>query len=275
MVRRTFSSISPTSSPTASSRCRRVPACSSSPARVRRAPRRTTSSSSESRTTPGAGPGLPAATIEGAVEDLRPRLRGVSHQYAFFLSLGAGAALVAAASGARETVAASVFAGTLAAMFGVSAAYHRILWSPRARRWMRRLDHTTIYLLIAGTYTPVALLVLPRPWSVIVLAIAWSGCAVAIALKLVWVDAPKWLAAAIAVALGWLGVAAFPHLARAGVGALVLLSIGGVLYTVGAVVYARERPDPVPAVFGYHEVFHACVIAAAACQYAAVAALVV
>jgi len=209
------------------------------------------------------------------VEDLRPRLRGVSHQYAFFLSLGAGAALVAAASGARETVAASVFAGTLAAMFGVSAAYHRILWSPRARRWMRRLDHTTIYLLIAGTYTPVALLVLPRPWSVIVLAIAWSGCAVAIALKLVWVDAPKWLAAAIAVALGWLGVAAFPHLARAGVGALVLLSIGGVLYTVGAVVYARERPDPVPAVFGYHEVFHACVIAAAACQYAAVAALVV
>ena len=208
------------------------------------------------------------------MDDLRPRLRGVSHQYAFFLSLGAGAALVAAASGGRETVAAAVFAGALAVMFGVSAVYHRVLWPPAARRWMRRLDHAAIYLLIAGTYTPFGLLVLPPTWAVVVLSIVWSGCAVGIALKFVWFDAPKWLAAVVAIALGWVGVVAFPHLLDAGVGPLVLLGVGGVLYTTGAVVYARGRPDPVPAVFGYHELFHAFVIAAAACQFAAVAALV-
>jgi hemolysin III len=208
------------------------------------------------------------------VDDVRPRLRGVSHQYAFFLSLGAGAALVAIASGAREIVASAVFAGTLAVMFGVSAAYHRVTWRPTARRWMRRLDHTAIYLLIAGTYTPFGLLVLPPTWAVVVLSIVWSGCAIAIALKFIWVDAPKWLAAALALALGWVGVVAFPHLVDAGIGPMVLLAGGGLLYTAGAVVYARGRPDPRPAVFGYHEIFHAFVIAAAACQYAAVAVLI-
>ena len=208
------------------------------------------------------------------VDDLRPRLRGVSHQYAFFLSLGAGTALVVAASGAREIVSSAVFAGALAVMFGVSAVYHRVLWRPAVRRWMRRLDHAAIYLLIAGTYTPFGLLVLPPTWAVVMLSIVWSGCAVAIALKFLWVDAPKWLAAAIGVALGWVGVVAFPHLVDAGIGPMVLLGVGGLLYTGGAVVYARGRPDPVPTVFGYHELFHACVIAAAACQYAAVAVLV-
>lgn len=208
------------------------------------------------------------------VDDLRPSLRGVSHQYAFFLSLVAGAALVAVASGGREVASAAVFAAALAAMFGVSATYHRVLWQPAARRWMRRLDHAAIYLLIAGTYTPFALLVLPSGWAVVMLSIVWSGCAVAIALKVLWVDAPKWLAAVLAVGLGWVGVAAFPHLAAAGTAPLVLLGAGGLMYTVGAVVYATQRPDPVPAVFGYHELFHALVIAAAACQYAAIAVLV-
>ena len=206
--------------------------------------------------------------------DDRPRLRGVSHQYAFFLSLGAGAALVAAASGGREIASTAVFAGAVATMFGVSAVYHRVLWQPAARRWMRRLDHAAIYLLIAGTYTPFGLLVLPHGWAVVVLAVVWSGCAVGVALKFVWFDAPKWLAALVAIVLGWVGVVALPHLAAAGVGPLVLLAVGGLLYTFGAVVYARQRPDPVPTVFGYHELFHALVIAAAACQYAAVAALV-
>jgi hemolysin III len=207
-------------------------------------------------------------------DDLRPRLRGVSHQYAFFLSLVAGAALVVAAAGGREIVASAVFAAALAVMFGVSAVYHRVLWGPVARRWMRRLDHAAIYLLIAGTYTPFGLLVLPPTWAVVLLSIVWSGCAVAIVLKFVWVDAPKWLAAVVAIALGWVGVVAFPHLVDAGTGPLVLLGVGGILYTAGAVVYARGRPDPFPTVFGYHELFHACVIAAAACQYAAVATLV-
>jgi hemolysin III len=209
-----------------------------------------------------------------ADDSIRPSLRGVSHQYAFFLSLVAGAALVSSASSGREYVATAIFAGTLATMFGVSALYHTITWRPPIRRWMRRLDHAAIYLLIAGTYTPFGLLVLPRTWAVVVLSIVWSGCAVATILKFAWVDAPKWLAATLALALGWVGVFAFPHLIAAGIAPLVLLGGGGLLYTAGAVVYARGSPNPSPTVFGYHEIFHVFVIAAAACQYAAVAVLV-
>jgi hemolysin III len=204
--------------------------------------------------------------------ELRPRLRGVSHQYAFFASLLLGAALVIGASGAAERTSAVVFATALATMFGVSALYHRITWRPRARLWMRRLDHAAIYLLIAGTYTPFALLALTDVWRWTILPVVWGGALVGIVLKLAWVDAPKWLAVTTGIALGWIGVVALPQLwAYAGLTGVGLLLAGGVLYTGGAIVYARRRPDPVPAVFGYHELFHALVIAAAACQYAAVA----
>jgi hemolysin III len=204
--------------------------------------------------------------------ELRPRLRGVSHQYAFFASLLLGAALVVGASGAAERTSAVVFATALATMFGVSALYHRITWRPRARLWMRRLDHAAIYLLIAGTYTPFALLALTDVWRWTILPVVWGGALVGIVLKLAWVDAPKWLAVTTGIALGWIGVVALPQLwAHAGLTGVGLLLAGGVLYTGGAIVYARRRPDPVPAVFGYHELFHALVIAAAACQYAAVA----
>jgi hemolysin III len=204
--------------------------------------------------------------------ELRPRLRGVSHQYAFFVSLVLGAVLVAIADGAGRRAAAGVFAAALATMFGVSALYHRIAWQPRARRWMRRLDHAAIYLLIAGTYTPFALIALDGAWRWTILPFVWGGALAAIALKLVWTEAPKWLSAGIAIVLGWVGVVALPQLwSHAGPSGVALLAVGGVLYTAGAVVYARQRPDPVPAVFGYHEVFHAFVVAAAACQYTAVA----
>jgi hemolysin III len=209
------------------------------------------------------------------VDHLKPRLRGVFHQYAFFASLVAGGVLVAVVSGALERIAAAVFAGAVSVMFGVSALYHRVNWSRPARQWMRRLDHAAIYLLIAGTYTPVGLLALDGAWRWTVLPIVWSGALVAIVLKLVWVDAPKWLAAVIAVALGWVGVVAMPELhSEAGLAALTLLAVGGLLYTSGAVIYACGRPDPVPAVFGYHELFHVLVIGAAACQYIAVALVV-
>jgi hemolysin III len=206
---------------------------------------------------------------------VRPRLRGVFHQYAFFASLVLGLALVLGSSGASERAAAAVFATALATMFGVSALYHRITWRPGVRRWMRRLDHAAIYLLIAGTYTPFCLLALSGAWRWTVLPLVWGGALVAITLKLAWVDAPKWVAAAAGIALGWVGILALPQLwEHAGVTGVLLLTVGGVLYTGGAIVYARGRPDPVPAVFGYHEVFHALVIAAAACQYAAVAMFV-
>jgi hemolysin III len=202
---------------------------------------------------------------------VRPRLRGVSHQYAFFVSLALGAVLVGVASTALERAATAVFAAALALMFGVSALYHRIWWEPRARRIMRRLDHSAIFLLVAGTYTPFGLLVLEGAWQVAVLGIVWTGCLLAIVLGVAW-PVPKWITAAIAIAVGWVGVAAVPQLwAGIGPGGVTLIAIGGLLYTGGALVYALRRPDPVPAVFGYHEIFHALVIAAAGCQYAAVA----
>jgi hemolysin III len=206
----------------------------------------------------------------------RPRLRGVLHQYAFFASLLTGIPLVAAAPTPSARFAATAFAASVAAMFGVSAVYHRVTWRPRPRAWMARLDHATIYVLIAGTYTPYALLALSGAWRVVVLAVVWSGAAAAIVLKFAWVDAPKALAAALGVALGWAGVAALPQLVEeVGAAATVLVVAGGALYTAGAVVYALRRPDPLPAVFGYHELFHALVVAGVACHYASVAFFVV
>ncbi|HZB22479.1 MAG TPA: hemolysin III family protein [Gaiellaceae bacterium] len=205
----------------------------------------------------------------------RPRLRGVIHQYAFFVSLVLGVALVAGADGGRARTGAAVFAACVSAMLGISALYHRVVWAPAPRRWMRRLDHAAIFLLIAGTYTPFGLVTLEGAWRIAVLSIVWSGAAAALILKVAWVDAPRWVAAVIAVALGWIGVVVLPQLhADAGSVGLALLAVGGLLYTAGAVVYARRRPDPVPHVFGYHEVFHVLVVAAAACQYGSVAFVV-
>jgi hemolysin III len=222
-------------------------------------------------------------SLRGALEDghwraaasRRPRLRGVVHQYSFFVSLALGAALVVGAETARSRLASLVFAASVSAMLGVSALYHRVIWPPGPRRWIRRLDHAAIFLLIAGTYTPFGLLALDGAWRVVVLAVVWSCALAAILLKVAWIDAPRWLAAVIAVCLGWVGVVALPELhERTGLGVLTLLGLGGVLYTAGALVYAWRRPDPIPTVFGYHEVFHVLVVAAAACQYLSVALVV-
>ena len=203
----------------------------------------------------------------------KPRLRGVSHQWAFFVSVGLGVALVITAPPGRATAAAAVYAGCVAMLFGTSALYHRVNWRrPSARRWMRRLDHSAIFLLIAGSYTPFAVLALDGTLADVILVVIWAGALGGIVLKLAWIDAPNWLAALIYVLLGWVAVAAAPGLVSAvGVTASSMVALGGLLYTVGAVVWARHRPDPVPAVFGYHEVFHLLVVAAAGLQYAVVA----
>jgi hemolysin III len=204
---------------------------------------------------------------------IKPRLRGVSHQWAFFVSLVTGAALVLAAPRGRATAAAAIYAGSVAGLFGASALYHRVNWSTAgARRWMRRLDHSMIFLLIAGTYTPFAVLALDGPLATAILVVVWSAALGGIVLKLAWIDAPKWLVALIYVAIGWVALAAFPQLlSKLGVTATAMVAAGGLLYTAGALVYARRRPDPAPTVFGYHEIFHALVILAAALQYAVVA----
>ena len=210
------------------------------------------------------------------VSSTRPRLRGVSHQYACAASALFAIPLLLAAPTERAQFAAAVFATSLTAMFGVSAVYHRVTWRPTPRRWMARVDHAGIYLLIAGTYTPYGLLVLDGAWQVTVLAVVWSGAALAIVLKFAWVAAPKWLSAAIGIALGWAGVVAFPELVgEIGAAATTLVIVAGALYTGGAIVYALRRPDPRPDVFGYHEVFHALVVGAAACQYVAIAFFVI
>jgi hemolysin III len=206
----------------------------------------------------------------------KPLLRGVLHQAAFFVSLVVGTVLVVGADGARRQAVAAVFAGSVAACFGASALYHRVTWTPRVRPWMRRVDHAGVYLLIAGTYTPVCLLVLHGAWRLAILLTVCIGAGAAIVLKFAWVDAPKWLAAALGIALGWVAVIVLPQLAeRLDPAAVALLGVGGLAYTAGAIVYARRRPDPVPAVFGYHELFHALTIVAVACQYVAIAFFVV
>jgi hemolysin III len=202
---------------------------------------------------------------------VKPRLRGVFHQYAFFVSLAAGTLLVLLAATARAGVAVTVYAVSVSALFGVSALYHRVTWTGPARRRMRRLDHAMIFLLIAGTYTPVGLLVLQGTLATVVLAVVWAGAAAGIVLELAWTGAPKWLGGTVYLALGWVAVAAMPQLfARLGVAGGLLIVAGGLLYTAGAAVYALRRPDPVPTVFGYHEVFHLLVIAGVAAHFLAI-----
>jgi hemolysin III len=203
----------------------------------------------------------------------KPRLRGVFHQWAFPATLAAGAGLVLEAGSARARVATLVYAFSVAALFGTSALYHRIEWRTlTARRWMRRLDHTMIFVLIAGSYTPFALLILHGTMGTVILLSVWAAALAGAIFKLLWIDAPGWLIAATYIAIGWVVAPAMPQLVGSlGVVAVAALALGGMLYSAGAVVYARKRPDPIPAVFGYHEVFHLLVLLAAALQYAVVA----
>ncbi|HEX6490640.1 MAG TPA: hemolysin III family protein [Gaiellaceae bacterium] len=206
-----------------------------------------------------------------AVASVKPKLRGVFHELGFYLALGLGIAIVVTAEPGRARIAATIFAASVAGCFGASALYHRPTWRPRVRSWLARLDHAGVYLLIAGTYTPFGLLVLSPGWAVAVLSIVWSATLAAIALKLFWVRMPKWLSAAIGIAIGWVAVVALPQLARLNLAGLLLVLAGGLLYTAGAVIYARRRPDPLPHTFGYHELFHVLTLAAAGCQYASIA----
>jgi len=202
----------------------------------------------------------------------KPAFRGVLHQYGFFASLAAGVVLLALARTPRAMLGGAIYVASLSALLGTSALYHRVTWSVSARRWMGRLDHSMINVLIAGTFTPFALVALSDDLASILLVVIWSGAALGIALHVFWFDAPKWLSAVLYVLLGWIGIVATPQLVeRAGWTAAGLLLAGGILYSAGAVVYATRRPDPAPATFGYHEVFHALVVVAAAAHYGAVA----
>jgi hemolysin III len=204
----------------------------------------------------------------------RPRLRGHIHFWSFFAAIGGAAALISLAAStvsAKAALATSVYGLTVLGLFGVSALYHRRVWSPKAYKWMKRADHSMIFLFIAGTYTPFALLAMSQRTGYLVLAVVWGGAIGGVALKMLWPHAPRWLGVPIYIALGWVAVFVFPELAaHAGIAAVVLLGVGGLFYTVGAVFYASRWPNHWPKTFGYHEFFHACTVLAAASHYVAI-----
>lgn len=208
---------------------------------------------------------------EPPVASERPLLRGALHGVAFAAALAVGVLLVVFSRESR-VLPATVFAASAVLMLGTSTLYHRITWSPKARLRMRRADHAGIFLLIAGTYTPVALISLSGAWRPTILVVVWSVAVAATISKFCWVSAPRWTSALVGLALGWLGVIVLPQFAhREGITPVLLLAAGGVAYSAGALVYATRRPDPLPRVFGYHELFHAFTIVALACQYVAIA----
>lgn len=208
--------------------------------------------------------------------ELVPTLRGIFHLWALVAAVVAGVVLVVLADGALATASSWIYAVALAAMFGASALYHRFPWRSAGRRlWARRLDHSTIFVFIAATYTPFALLRFEGATRWIVLVLAWSGALLGLAVELVWIESPRWLKALAYMAVGWVGVLAAPQLFSAvGIAGAVLLLVGGCLYTVGAVVYATRWPDPFPRTLGFHEVFHLLVVAAAVTQFVAVSLVV-
>ncbi len=224
-------------------------------------------------------PAAPSPPPAGALYDSRrgvwyvkPALRGWLHLLWFEASLVLGTLLVARAHGAVRITALAIYAASVSALFGISALYHRGTWSAVWNRRLQRLDHAMIFLLIAGTATPAFLLAASGTFRLACLVIMWALTVAAAAVRLAWMSAPELVAGSTFVGLGWVAVLALPGVwTRAGAAAGALMLAGGLLYTAGALCYHRRRPDPRPAVFGYHEVFHACVCAAAACQYAAIA----
>jgi hemolysin III len=217
---------------------------------------------------------MPAERLEADGPD-KPLLRGVFHEVAFFVSLVTGVALVAASPTVGSGLVMAVYAASIALLFGVSALFHRHTWGPVGRRRMRRADHSTIFIAIAGSYTAVAGIALTGWARTTVLCIVWAGAIVGIALRQIWLDAPKWAIALPYVVVGWAAVVVLPQLWRALGGAgFTLLLAGGLAYSAGAVVYALKKPNPVPGVLGYHEVFHACTIVGAALQFVVIAAFV-
>nr|WP_231861371.1 MULTISPECIES: hemolysin III family protein [Frankia] len=216
--------------------------------------------------------GPPQADGPSHPRDLvRPRMRGWLHAGAFPVSLALGLLAVALATTLRARLGIAIYALSIAALFGTSALYHRTMWSTsRARSRMKRLDHSMIFVFIAGTYTPFALLGMPERTARVVLAVVWGGAALGVTIRMLWLHSPRYLTVPLYIALGWVAVFVIPELAhRAGIASMVLLLVGGVCYSLGAIVYAARRPDPAPATFGYHEVFHAFTLVAAACHYIA------
>ena len=209
----------------------------------------------------------PKQWATGQLVQIKPKLRGWLHLAATPLSLAASIVLVCLAPTTPTKIGSAVYLACSLILFGVSATYHRFYWAPRWETMWKRLDHSNIFLLIAGTYTPLSAALLPTRTATLVLGIVWAGAAIGTATNLLWMHAPRWFTTALYIILGWVAIWFLPQFWRAGGPAIVwLLVAGGVTYTLGAVVYARKTPDPSPRWFGFHEIFHVCTVAAWACQ---------
>ncbi|MEU3170178.1 hemolysin III family protein [Streptosporangium sp. NPDC006930] len=218
---------------------------------------------------------MATSLTETLTESVKPRLRGWLHAGTLPVALVAGFVLVALGPTPEARLAAVVYAITSGLLFGISATYHRGKLSPRLEEVLRRLDHANIYLIIAGTYTPFALLALEGVAGAVVLGVIWSGAIAGVLFRVLWTGAPRWLSTALYIGLGWTAVFVLPQLVEgAGMVAVALLFLGGVLYTAGGIVYGMRRPDPSPGWFGFHEVFHAFTVAAYLAQYVAVSLVV-
>jgi hemolysin III len=204
-----------------------------------------------------------------------PRLRGLLHAWAFWFALAAAVALIVVAADTRARIAAVIYGLGLCALFGASGLYHRWRGNPRWKPILRRIDHSTIFVFIAASYTPISLLVLNDPLRVIVLVSVWVGALAGVAMSIAWIDAPRVLVALCYVAVGWVAIVATPQLFSArGIGMPLLLLAGGILYSLGAAAYATKRPNPWPRTFGFHEVFHTLVTAAALVHFVAIAGVI-
>ncbi|MEJ3404648.1 hemolysin III family protein [Rathayibacter sp. YIM 133350] len=219
------------------------------------------------------GPELPNIPLVDASpahpNDIKPTWRGWIHAATFPLALAAGIVLICLADGTAAKWASAVFMATSLLLFGNSALYHRFDWKPRTKVVLKRIDHANIFLLIAGTYTPLAILALPPQKGTLLLVLVWAGAIIGIGFRVFWINAPRWLYVPIYIALGWAAVMYLGDLLNANAAMMVLVIVGGVLYTGGAVVYALKRPNPWPGRFGFHEIFHACTLIAFLCHWTA------
>ncbi|MDQ1137138.1 hemolysin III [Microbacterium sp. SORGH_AS 1204] len=226
------------------------------------------------RPTPADGPEMPQlplleAGAAGAAVELKPTWRGWIHAGTFPVAIAAGIVLIALAQGGPARWASAVFMATSMLLFGNSALYHRFHWKPTTRAVLKRIDHANILLLIAGTYTPIAVLALPTPQTVLLLSIVWGGAVLGILFRVFWINAPRWLYVALYLALGWAAVMYLGDLLAANVAMMVLVVVGGLLYTAGAIIYALKKPNPWPGHFGFHEIFHVCTVLAFLCHWTA------
>jgi hemolysin III len=214
-------------------------------------------------------PLMDAAAVDAAAPEIRPTWRGWIHAATFPVAIVAGVVLIAVAQGAPAKWASAVFMATSLLLFGNSALYHRFDWKPKTKAILKRIDHANILLLIAGTYTPIATLALPPEKGVLLLTLVWSGAILGILFRVFWLHAPRWLYVALYLVLGWAAVMYIVDLFQANAAMMILVAVGGILYTIGAVIYASKRPNPWPGHFGFHEIFHVCTVLAFLCHWTA------